>query len=125
MQPAACMALCPQVLAVEGNRLVLGGADIVDGSPVLDIKPYVPFCDALPGARAPDWVQVGRRQGALRAWLVTGMDGASGRVGAHPASSPHPPGQASEAQPDKYPGVSNCASPMPLHRRRRAMSHCT
>lgn len=30
--------LPPQVIAVEGNSLLLGGADIVDGSPVLDIK---------------------------------------------------------------------------------------
>ena len=28
----------------------------VDGSPVLDIKPYVPFCDAVANASAPDWV---------------------------------------------------------------------
>ncbi|GFR42721.1 hypothetical protein Agub_g3607 [Astrephomene gubernaculifera] len=46
-----------QIISVEGNTLVLGGADIVDGSPVLDIKPYVPFCDCLPAARAPAWVQ--------------------------------------------------------------------
>ena len=37
-----------EVVAVEGRRLILGGADIVDGTPVLDLKPYVPFCDALP-----------------------------------------------------------------------------
>eukprot|EP00879_Flechtneria_rotunda_P027102 GHRR01028970.1.p1 GENE.GHRR01028970.1~~GHRR01028970.1.p1 ORF type:complete len:299 (+),score=98.27 GHRR01028970.1:39-935(+) len=36
--------------------LVLGGADIVDGAPVLDIKPYIPFCDALADAAAPTWV---------------------------------------------------------------------
>eukprot|EP00878_Enallax_costatus_P045701 GHUV01055156.1.p1 GENE.GHUV01055156.1~~GHUV01055156.1.p1 ORF type:complete len:207 (+),score=47.09 GHUV01055156.1:524-1144(+) len=46
-----------QVDAAAGI-LVLGGADIVDGSPVLDIKPYVPFCDSLPHATAPDWVRV-------------------------------------------------------------------
>ena len=45
-----------QVVAVEGRALVLGGADIVDGSPVLDIKPYVPFCDGVPAAVAPAWV---------------------------------------------------------------------
>ncbi|KAI7842910.1 hypothetical protein COHA_003421 [Chlorella ohadii] len=45
-----------QVLSVDGRTLVLGGADIVDGSPVLDIKPYVPFCDSVPAAAAPHWV---------------------------------------------------------------------
>ncbi|KAG2423016.1 hypothetical protein HXX76_015614 [Chlamydomonas incerta] len=45
------------VIGVENNCLILGGADIVDGSPVLDIKPYVPFCDCLTAATAPAWVQ--------------------------------------------------------------------
>ena len=39
--------------------MILGGADIVDGSPVLDIKPYLPFCDGVPTAWAPAWVKVG------------------------------------------------------------------
>ncbi len=29
------------MLAIQGRTLVLGGVDIVDGSPILDIKPYV------------------------------------------------------------------------------------
>ena len=45
-----------QVVAVRGRTLVLGGADVVDGSPVLDVKPFVPFCDCVPGATAPPWV---------------------------------------------------------------------
>ena len=47
-----------RVLAVEGSSIILGGADIVDGSPVLDIKPYLPFCDGVQGATAPAWVAV-------------------------------------------------------------------
>jgi hypothetical protein len=31
----------------------------VDGTPVLDIKPYVPFCDAVRDAVAPAWVRRG------------------------------------------------------------------
>lgn len=36
----------------QGNRLwlELGGVDLVDGTPVLDIKPYVPFADSVPQA---------------------------------------------------------------------------
>ena len=45
-----------KIIRVEGNRLILGGADIVDGSPVLDIKPYIPFCDSLPTSTSPAWV---------------------------------------------------------------------
>ncbi len=31
--------------------LRLRGADLLDGTPVLDVKPYLPYADSLPGAR--------------------------------------------------------------------------
>ncbi len=45
-------------------RLFVSGVDLVDGTPVIDIKPYVPYADSLPGATggfagsAPDLVHV-------------------------------------------------------------------
>jgi tRNA-Thr(GGU) m(6)t(6)A37 methyltransferase TsaA len=45
-----------RIVSVKGNTVTFAGADIVDGSPVLDIKPYVPFCDHVPTAFAPHWV---------------------------------------------------------------------
>jgi tRNA-Thr(GGU) m(6)t(6)A37 methyltransferase TsaA len=36
---------------VEPGRLWLSGIDLLDGTPVLDIKPYVPYADSLPEAR--------------------------------------------------------------------------
>ena len=33
-------------------RLNLKGVDLLDGTPVLDIKPYLPYADALPEANA-------------------------------------------------------------------------
>jgi len=35
-----------------GKELVLRGADLLDGTPILDIKPYLPYVEALPDARA-------------------------------------------------------------------------
>ncbi len=35
---------------VEPGRLWLSGIDLLDGTPVLDIKPYVPYADQVPGA---------------------------------------------------------------------------
>jgi len=32
------------------------GLDAVDGSPVLDVKPYIPHHDSIPGAEVPRWV---------------------------------------------------------------------
>jgi tRNA-Thr(GGU) m(6)t(6)A37 methyltransferase TsaA len=36
---------------VEGLTLHVRGVDMIDGSPVLDVKPYVPYADAFPAAR--------------------------------------------------------------------------
>ena len=41
---------------LERGEVTLGGIDLVDGTPVLDIKPYVPWCDSVPEATAPKWV---------------------------------------------------------------------
>jgi hypothetical protein len=35
---------------VEPGRLWLSGIDLLDGTPVLDIKPYVPYADSIAGA---------------------------------------------------------------------------
>ena len=40
---------------IEGRTLHLRGVDLLDGTPVLDIKPYVPYADAFPEARA-GWI---------------------------------------------------------------------
>lgn len=39
---------------VEGNRIHIEDVDILDGTPLLDIKPYIPAFDAYPDA-APGW----------------------------------------------------------------------
>ena len=31
--------------AVQGRRLTLSGVDLVDGTPILDVKPYIPSYD--------------------------------------------------------------------------------
>lgn len=36
---------------IEPGRLLLSGIDLLDGTPILDIKPYVPYADALEDAR--------------------------------------------------------------------------
>lgn len=46
---------CVKLLRVEdtkdeGKILVVSGADLLDGTPILDIKPYLPFADCIPQA---------------------------------------------------------------------------
>ena len=46
-----------RLLAVAGANLELEGLDLVDGTPVLDVKPYIAVYDALPEATLPQWAQ--------------------------------------------------------------------
>jgi tRNA-Thr(GGU) m(6)t(6)A37 methyltransferase TsaA len=39
-----------ELLEIDGTTLRLGGGDFVDGTPVLDIKPYLPYADCIPHA---------------------------------------------------------------------------
>jgi tRNA-Thr(GGU) m(6)t(6)A37 methyltransferase TsaA len=43
-------------ISLKNKSVLLGGLDLVDETPVLDIKPYVPTYDAIPGATIPKWV---------------------------------------------------------------------
>ena len=52
-----------RLLEVRGDTLLLGGADVVDGTPVLDVKPYLRH-DIQPDARVPAWCE--RRDDASR-----------------------------------------------------------
>jgi len=38
---------CVRLLAVEGSRLRVAELDVLDGTPLLDIKPYAPDCDVF------------------------------------------------------------------------------
>jgi tRNA-Thr(GGU) m(6)t(6)A37 methyltransferase TsaA len=40
---------------IEGAVIHLSGIDIIDGTPVLDIKPYIPQYDSIPTAITPSW----------------------------------------------------------------------
>jgi tRNA-Thr(GGU) m(6)t(6)A37 methyltransferase TsaA len=58
-----------RLLAVEGNVLRVRDVDIVDGTPLLDIKPYVPLFDSREGA------EVGWLEGNLERMPSTRDDG--------------------------------------------------
>ena len=44
-----------EILSVTEDSLTVRGLDAVDGTPVLDIKPYYPAYDQR-DARVPEWV---------------------------------------------------------------------
>ena len=41
---------CVKLEGVDGEDLLVSGADLMDGTPVYDIKPYLPYADAWPEA---------------------------------------------------------------------------
>lgn len=43
---------CVKIESVEGGVLRVSGADLADGTPVYDVKPYVEYSDSRPGARS-------------------------------------------------------------------------
>jgi tRNA-Thr(GGU) m(6)t(6)A37 methyltransferase TsaA len=45
-----------RLLERQGNILKVTGLDAIDGTPVIDIKPYIPGYDSVPDARVPPWV---------------------------------------------------------------------
>jgi tRNA-Thr(GGU) m(6)t(6)A37 methyltransferase TsaA len=50
-----------RLLAVRGATLEIAGLDLLDGTPVLDIKPYVPAFDAVKAERT-GWLEQGARR---------------------------------------------------------------
>ena len=50
-----------RLLRREGNSLVVGGIDVLDGTPLLDIKPYIPRFDCHPKANEGWLAQVTQR----------------------------------------------------------------
>lgn len=56
---------CVRLAGVRGRVLDVEEADLLDGTPILDVKPYVPAADAFPEARA-GWLE----RGAEAPWRV-------------------------------------------------------
>lgn len=45
-----------KLVSVSGTTVRVRGLDAMDGSPVLDVRPYLPPYDAFPDAAMPPWV---------------------------------------------------------------------
>ncbi|MEO5830061.1 MAG: tRNA (N6-threonylcarbamoyladenosine(37)-N6)-methyltransferase TrmO [Rhodanobacter sp.] len=54
-RPNAIGLSAVELVAVGDGVLQVRGVDLLDGTPILDIKPYVPYADAFPGSRA-GWI---------------------------------------------------------------------
>lgn len=50
-RPNALGLSCVELAGIEDGDLLVKGADLLDGTPIYDIKPYLPYVDAHPEAR--------------------------------------------------------------------------
>ena len=55
---------CLELSRIEGRKVWVVGADLIEGTPILDIKPYVATYDAIPDAKL-GWVE-----GGITPWEV-------------------------------------------------------
>jgi len=46
-----------KIISIVGNRIHVEDIDASDGTPVIDIKPYVPRLDAISEVRMPGWAE--------------------------------------------------------------------
>lgn len=47
---------CVKLLKVEGLKVYISESDLLDGTPVIDIKPYLPYSDSFPDVKT-GWVK--------------------------------------------------------------------
>ncbi len=61
-----------RLIGIDGGRIVVEGIDLLDETPILDIKPYIPAFDSIPDATS-GWVTpghveaIGRQSAAFQA----------------------------------------------------------
>lgn len=51
-RPSRLGLSCVELVNITGREVTVRGFDLLDGTPVYDIKPYIPYADAFPGSRA-------------------------------------------------------------------------
>ena len=47
-----------QLLSIKDNVVTVKGLDVINNTPILDMKPYTPQYDAAQDARVPEWVNI-------------------------------------------------------------------
>ena len=55
LRPNVLGVTAARIVRIEPGRLVVRGLDAMDGTPVLDLKPYAPPFDRVDEARVPEW----------------------------------------------------------------------
>ncbi len=51
------LSVC-KIKSTDETGITVDDIDAIDGSPIIDLKPYIPEYDSVPGASVPDWVKI-------------------------------------------------------------------
>jgi tRNA (adenine37-N6)-methyltransferase len=57
MRPNPIGVTTVPIVKVESDCVIVRGLDAVDGTPILDLKPYVPVFDRPDAPRIPEWME--------------------------------------------------------------------
>ena len=50
------LSVC-RIKSIDDTGIIVENIDAFDGSPIIDLKPYIPASDCVPDASVPDWVK--------------------------------------------------------------------
>ena len=50
-----------KIVSITGNKVVVSGADMLDGTPLIDIKPYIKNVDSIDDA-VSGWIKLTKTQ---------------------------------------------------------------
>ena len=64
LRPNSVGVTVVQLLRRRKNIVRVLGLDAIDGTPIIDVKPYLPAYDSVPDATVPDWVNRPRQEDA-------------------------------------------------------------
>jgi len=77
----SCVRLDGVEQTAEGSVLLVSGADLMDGTPIYDIKPYLPYADCKPEASGGGLAGGGRGGGGGRLGAAARQDAGGGLPG--------------------------------------------
>ena len=57
VRPNPISIMACKIVSIEGRQIHVDAIDAFDGTPVIDIKPYIPRLDAISKVRMPGWAE--------------------------------------------------------------------
>jgi len=66
MHPNSLGLSVVELIGVEGNVVTIKGVDILDGTPLLDIKPYIENFDKIDGVVRSGWMKASREEVCIK-----------------------------------------------------------